>query len=707
MRAQKSRADRKRLRAVSLRSEKPEILREEIREAFHTTFDTFESLFDHLCDEDAFYIRPEPLRHPHIFYFGHTAVFFINKLVLAKVLDERIDPKLESIFAVGVDEMSWDDLNDAHYDWPSVEETKKYREKVRGVVDGLISSLPMELPITWESPWWVILMGIEHERIHIETSSVLIRQTDLAKIRPQKGWEPCRKSAEAPENSLLPVPGKRVKIGKSRDDDFYGWDNEYGNHEADIPDFRASKYLVTNGEFMEFVKDGGYSDDRWWSEEGLAWRRYTKAAHPHFWVPSGGGFRYRALSEVIDMPMDWPVDVNYHEAKAFCNWLSEKSGKNLRLPTEDEWYRLYEHCGVPDQPQWGEKAPANIGLEHYASACPVTEFGHGEFFDVIGNVWQWTETPIYPFEGFEVHPIYDDFTTPTYDGRHNLIKGGSFASTGDEALKSARYAFRRHFFQHAGFRYVQSDYEERIGSATYESDEQVSQYCEFAWGDRYFGVDNYPETCAKIALEATEGKPRRSALDVGCATGRSTIELAKEYESVTGLDFSARFIGAAERMRSEKRLRYTIATEGDLVEYKEALLPSSLEPFTERVEFWQADACNLKPHFRGYDLVTAFNLIDRLYDPAKFLRDITERINEGGVLVLSSPYTWLEEFTPKERWLGGFKRDGEPVTTLDGLKELLLPSFNLIDVRDVEFVIRETSRKFQHSVAQLSVWEKR
>jgi len=107
---------------------------------------------------------------------------------------------------------------------------------------------------------------------------------------------------------------------------------------------------------------------------------------------------------------------------------------------------------------------------------------------VVGNVWQWTETPIYPFEGFEVHPVYDDFTTPTYDGRHNLIKGGSWISCGNEALRSSRYAFRRHFFQHAGFRYVVSDADATAPNTYYESDKQLSEYAEFHYGDEYFGV---------------------------------------------------------------------------------------------------------------------------------------------------------------------------------------------------------------------------
>ncbi|WP_456402516.1 5-histidylcysteine sulfoxide synthase [Hydrogenimonas sp.] len=694
-------------RTPSLHGDDPEVKREEIRRYFHNTYDAFESLYTLLKSDDAFYHRPEPLRHPHIFYFGHTAVFFVNKLILTRQIDRRIDPKLESIFAVGVDEMRWDDLNEAHYDWPSVEATRRYRDRVRELVDGLIRTLPLILPITWESPWWVLLMGIEHERIHIETSSVLIRQTDPALVRSDPAWARCPESGEAPENRLLPVPGGTVRLGKRKEEDYYGWDNEYGRHEARIPDFAASQYLVSNGEFLRFVEARGYENDAWWEEEGLAWRRYAKAKHPIFWIPDAeGGFRYRSLTEEIAMPMDWPVDVNYHEAKAFCNWLGHETGRRLRLPTEDEWYRLRDHCRVPDQPEWGEKPPANIGLEHFASACGVGRFRHGDFCDVVGNVWQWTETPIYPFEGFEVHPAYDDFTTPTFDGKHNLIKGGSFASTGNEALASARYAFRRHFFQHAGFRYVESDYEERVGSGGYESDLQVSQYCEFGWGERYFDTPNFPETCARICIEAREGKPRRRALDIGCAIGRSTLELATAFDAVTGLDFSARFISMAERMRSEGVIRYRIVTEGELTEYREARLPERLEAVAERVDFWQADACNLKPIFTGYDLIFAGNLIDRLYDPGKFLDDIAGRLNEGGTLILTSPYSWDESHTPKSKWLGGFRRDGEPVTTLEGLKERLEPRFRLVETRDIGFVLRETARKFQHTVAQMSIWER-
>jgi len=91
----------------------------------------------------------------------------------------------------------------------------------------------------------------------------------------------------------------------------------------------------------------------------------------------------------------------------------------------------------------------------------------------------------------------------------------------------------------------------------------------------------------------------------------------------------------------------------------------------------------------------------------KFLEDIYGRLNSGGMFIMTSPYTWLEEFTPKEDWIGGYKKDGENFTTLDGLKEVLEKDFKLIDTKDVPFVIRETARKYQHTVAQMSVWEKK
>lgn len=680
--------------------------RQEILDYFQTSFDRYEQLFEVLANDEAYYQRPIALRHPLIFYFGHTATFFINKMLLAGLVKERINPAFESMFAIGVDEMSWDDLSESHYDWPSVDEVKDYRNKVRETVSQVIQNAPLKMPIDWQNPWWTILMGIEHELIHLETSSVLIRQQALQLVKPHPSFKPCRNTSNAPKNELIPITEGAVSLGKTRNEPHYGWDNEYGHEETIIHAFKAGVYLTSNQEFLEFVEAGGYSSDEFWQEEGLAWKNYAEAKHPTFWIKDQD-WKLRLMLEEVPMPWDWPVEVNYHEAKAFCNWKKKQTGLPIRLPTEAEWVRLYEFSGVEEPPQ-DRKASSNLHLDHYASSCPVNEFAHGPLYDVTGNVWQWTETPIHPFEGFEVHPYYDDFTTPTYDDRHNLFKGGSWISCGNESLKSARYAFRRHFFQHAGFRYCASDMTDKTPSSNYETDKLLSEYAEFHYGDEHFGVANFSKALADLAIQKMGKKPSKKALDLGCAAGRAAFELARHFDQVTGIDFSARFIGLGVKLKESGLLRYTSVDEGELVFYRERKLTDlNLEAIKDKVEFFQGDACNLKPLFTGYDLILAANLIDRLYSPAKFLSTVHERLNPGGLLIIASPYTWLEEHTPREEWIGGFKKDGENFSTLEGLKALLNPHFRLVENPiKIPFVIRETSRKFQHSLSETSIWEK-
>ncbi|OOG37014.1 SAM-dependent methyltransferase [Rhodanobacter sp. C06] len=694
-------------RTPDLHETDPARMRRALREYFTSTFDRYESLFQTLAVDAAWYEPAITLRHPLVFYYGHTATFFVNKLLLTRMIEERVDPHLESVFAVGVDEMGWDDLNDAHYEWPSVAEVQAYRDKVRALVLRQIDEAPLSLPIAWDHPWWAIVMGIEHERIHLETSSVLIRQHKLAYVKPHSAWQPCTQTGEAPQNTLVKVPAGKVVLGRGIASAIYGWDNEYGSHETEVPAFEASRMLVSNREFLAFVEAGGYTQSGYWEDEGNGWREFAKADHPTFWRRSDEGWLLRLMTAEVPMPWDWPVEVNYHEAKAFCRWKSAHSGQPVRLPTEDEWYRLYAESrrGVPD----GETPDANLNLAHWASSCPVNHFAQGEFFDVAGNAWQWTETPIYPFEGFQVHPIYDDFSTPTFDGRHNLMKGGSWIATGNEAEAASRYAFRRHFFQHAGFRYVISKHLKPAPASHYETDKLLSEYAEFHYGDSYFGVPNFPQALAELAITALGNAPKRTALDLGCASGRATFELARHFGRVTGVDFSARFIGQGVALARGDSLRYLLADEGELVEYKSRNLAElGLADTVAKVEFFQGDACNLKPQFTGYDFILAANLIDRLYNPAQFLEAIHERLNPGGILMITSPYTWLAEHTPRADWVGGFKKDGESFTTLDGLDAILGKYFERLgEPRAVPFVIRETRRKFQHTLSEVTLWRRR
>ncbi len=694
-------------RTPQLDGDNVEALRQQIRVYFNATFSRYEQLFEILTCDEAYFHKPIPLRHPLIFYFGHTATFFINKLLIAGLISQRIHPEYEAMFAVGVDEMSWDDLDENHYTWPTVAEVKAYRSAVRKAVDTLIAQTPLSLPIHWAHPWWTILMAIEHERIHLETSSVLIRQQRIEWVRPHPAWPACPLTDQTPEHALVNMTAGQVKMGKPRNDPLYGWDNEYGEQIVDVAGFQAGKYLVSNAQFLAFVEAGGYENTTFWDEEGWAWRCFTQVRHPEFWLKLNHSWQLRLMTSLIDMPWDWPAEVNYHEAHAWCQWHAAMTGQPVRLPTEAEWYRLYDTVHrkelLPDA-----RTDANLHLDYWASACPVTQFAQGECFDVVGNVWQWCATPIYPFPGFEVHPHYDDFTVPTFDGHHMLIKGGSWISTGNETRRSARYAFRKHFFQHAGFRYVVGEAPPPPPDLYYESDQQLAEYAEFHYGACYYNVANFPKTLAELAISAMQGKAMHTALDLGCAVGRATFELARTFDHVTGVDFSARFIQMGAMLAQSGQIRYSLVEEGDLRTYTtRELAVMGLDAVRHKVHFLQGDACNLKTTLRNFDLVLAANLIDRLYRPELFLREVHSRINAGGVLMITSPYTWLTSHTPREEWLGGFKRNGENVTGLDGLKAILSTHFRLMAPPvDIPFVIRETRRKFQHSLSEVSLWER-
>jgi putative 4-mercaptohistidine N1-methyltranferase len=238
----------------------------------------------------------------------------------------------------------------------------------------------------------------------------------------------------------------------------------------------------------------------------------------------------------------------------------------------------------------------------------------------------------------------------------------------------------------------------------YETDKLLGEYLLFHYG-RAEEILPYPAgpkdaleyparcvwECVDPACVPAEGR----ALDLGCAVGRSSFELAKICRSVVGIDFSHRFIDAAQTLRDTGALDYMRTDEGELVTPLVARLPQGVEP--SRVHFEQGDAMNLRADLGTFDVVLLANLIDRLGDPLRCLERLPDWVVPGGQLVVTSPYTWLPEFTPRDQWLGGYADSAGPVPTLEGLRR----------VRDLPFLIREHARKFQWSVAQASCWIRR
>lgn len=723
--------------------------RQAVLDYFNNTWALTELLFSSLNSDDVYFLAPyHKTRHPLVFYYAHPACFYANKLLVSGLIDEPVNQAYELLFEAGVDEMGWDDLHEGQPDiWPSMDDVRNYRQVIYDLVVDVIRHHPaLDEAITMDSPAWSIAMGCEHERIHLETSSVLIRELPIEHVTKPAHWpefqgiEKTSRPAPVPdENPLIQVASDKVSLGKPKDWPSFGWDNEYGQDIRETSSLQASKFLISNAEYHRFVKAGGYENESYWSEAGWGWRRFRNAKWPTFWVQDGpsGSHRYklRTIFSVEPMQWTWPAVVNYYEAKAYCEWLNEQNpGQTFRLPNEAEYLNIRD-IDIPDQQQWQastEKSTAADAVMHVATAkiynlnlrfgseSPVDANAPNSagFHDVMGNVWQWCEDAFHPLNEFKIHPYYTDFSTPCYDNEHQMILGGSFISTGDEASIWSRFHFRPHFFQHAGFRLVTSDGTENDGGKKYETSQLVDQYMLFHWGSDeeqrdeaitermgHPGHLNLMERTVELMDEHASAKGR--ALDLGCAVGRTTFDLSKTFSQVTGLDFSQAFIDAANVLKSNGRLDYQRLETGQFSTPMVASVADEID--RDKIDFVVGDAMDLADipalaENGPYDAILLSNLMCRLTTPAACLTQFTADntyIGKGGILVFASPNTWMEQYTDPDLFLDG----GSSEETLAKLGSLL-PGFTRMHEEDLPFMIREHRRKYEYIVSQVSVWRK-
>ncbi|KAK2139594.1 hypothetical protein LSH36_1699g00008 [Paralvinella palmiformis] len=705
----------------------------EIKAYFENSYNLDESLFTSLKDESVFYKCPDRLRLPLIFYYGHTACVYVNKLILADLIkpEERINLELETIFETGVDEMSWDDTENyrmgGKYKWPALDDVIEYRRRVRKLIIDCIEKTELELPITMDSQWWGLFMGMEHERIHVETSSVLICQLPVDMVQKPRGYMygPSKGPLPVEENSMLSVSAQEVVLGKPWDFPSYGWDNEYGKRHCKVPAFMASKYLITNKEFLEFVQAEGYQRKEFWTDEGWKWKEFCKACHPLFWVcdkgcvprcgenlgkfthcrtdpkiepclnhlpnginsycnghettddnghqasDEGGGFPYRlrCMFDVIPMALDWPVQVNYHEAKAYSSWRG-----CYRLPSEAEHYLMRGNM------------PVNL--------FPPTDLG---FHDVMGNVWEWTEDHFNGLPGFKTMPLYDDFSGPCFDGLHNIIMGGSWISTGDEASRFARFGFRRHFMQHCGFRVVKSLDDKLkkhpiciINTPVYVQnhgiiDNEVPLMNELV-------IEPVPSTYANYASDTVENMlnhlkqeyvhegfthhileqvwikqwlktydiERRRFLHLGCGAGDLSFRLGALCDQLLATDPSAYLIDACLRLQSGETVK--VPDDGSTVPVAAPVANG------ENIVFKQFTWLPNEVGF--FDMVVAA-LFDRVQDMTAWALRLREIVNKRGLIVVMSTNENTEQHLAPIFGKRFNRVDSREFSITDGVKKII------------------------------------
>jgi len=239
-----------------------------------------------------------------------------------------------------------------------VAEVHAYRKTIYNMIVNLISTHPDfefkgKRNLLHQSPWWSLWMGMEHEKIHFETSSVLIRELPIEYVEAPEFFAPIsstRAQNEVMENSWVKGKAARVEMGKPANEPSYGWDNEYGSRSVSIKDFEYTNFQISNREYFDFVASGAYINDKYWRAEGREWRKFRNTKRPTFWVSVGpeGAHQYelRTIFDIIPMPWNWPCEVNFHEAVAFANWKNELDIQNkkqpltYRLMTEGEYISL-------------------------------------------------------------------------------------------------------------------------------------------------------------------------------------------------------------------------------------------------------------------------------------------------------------------------------------------------------------------------------
>ena len=195
------------------------------------------------------------------------------------------------------------------------------------------------------------------------------------------------------------------------------------------------------------------------------------------------------------------------------------------------------------------------------------------------------------------------------------------------------------------------------------------------------------------------------ALDLGCAVGRISFELARTCESVVGVDYSTTFVESAKKIKESGLVAFQLTREGNLSSSAQVRLPSDLD--RERVSFCQGDAENLPDSFGKFDVIIMANLLDRVAHPRKVLSRLRDITQPGAQVIICSPFTWWDEFTQPEERLGGFIQGDKEVTSMDTVAELLEPDFHQTKVANEPFLIRQHERKFFMSVACVGLWIRR
>ncbi len=385
-------------------------------------------LFTHL-DPSALYDRPIAERHRMAFYLGHLEAFDWNQMKQTGMPAASPNPDFDNLFAFGIDPEPGQLPHDQPSDWPKPEQIHSYNRGVRSTIDRHLLDAPEEN----------VHMMIEHRHMHAETFAYILHN-----LEPEKKKGPMEHlSVAAPvTQTFVTLPAGVSTLGKDAGEGF-GWDNEFKKLSVPVAEFEMSKYKVSNGEYLEYMK-------------------LTGAAPPHYWFQQQGQWFYRGMFQDVALPLNWPVYCTWNQASQYAKF------HKLELPTEAQFHRAAFGSRMERQERqlpWSSEAAdltkqGNFGYAAWnpiaVNASPETDSAFG-IAQLIGNGWEWTSTIFAPFEGFATSPTYPGYSANFFDNAHYVLKGASPRTSSTLVRRSLRNWFRPEYpYVYATFHLVRN-----------------------------------------------------------------------------------------------------------------------------------------------------------------------------------------------------------------------------------------------------------
>lgn len=310
---------------------------------------------------------------------------------------------------------------------PTVKDTLAYRRRIDDGMLELLSKSGDDASETREL-LSLVRLGAEHEMQHQELLVYDVKHLLCDLYEPTNIGN---LSLRDDVSGMADVEGGLFWLGHAGDD--FAYDNEKPSHLVYVQDFAIDRAPVSVGEYLEFIRDGGYTNFEWWFSEGWDCVQREAWQAPLYWEQHGAQWMIRDFSGVhsAEEKSDEPVThVSFYEASAFARW----AGK--RLPTEAEWEKAA--CLPPQETArltfpWGDHKPdaskSNLFENNLWGVAPIGSFPEGRSaygcYQMIGDVWEWTTSDYVPYPGFK--PEFDEYNDKWFVGQ-KVLRGGSYAT---------------------------------------------------------------------------------------------------------------------------------------------------------------------------------------------------------------------------------------------------------------------------------------